>query len=421
MSAREIRMRVARHYRGILERIDGSWDRGECTAAMSELERAWPQIHAQLCWLRGHATEDSEARGLAARYPVAARHVLRAYLPAQERREGLELQREVAAASGERGLEVAAHCELAVCAHELGQPERALEHARTAWAVGESLPDPRLRADVLWALGYSEHVNGQDHRAVESFSQSLALRRELLDASHPEVVEALNGVAWAWSDLDEHQKVIELLSPVAPLGDALPVVEHAKLAATYRLLGTAFGRSGDLARAEQCCARALELDRRILAPGHRDLAVDLNDLAIVRHARGDLRGAIDCMREALAIDEKNYGESHPAAGLRMSNLGVLWREVGEQQLSLVALRRCLEIFRATYGDRHPTIANALAHLGRCLLDLRDPDGAVAALTQSIEMRRELQGEEHPRLAGDREALAAAQAARDAAQEVAALP
>ena len=76
------------------------------------------------------------------------------------------------------------------------------------------------------------------------------------------------------------------------------------------------------------CRRALAIDEKALGPDHPDVAIRLNNLAVLLSAERRLRGS-RALRRALAIGEKALGSDHPHTLLVKKNLDNLLQEVDQ--------------------------------------------------------------------------------------------
>ena len=56
---------------------------------------------------------------------------------------------------------------------------------------------------------------------------------------------------------------------------------------------------------------ALEFRRRVLPPGHPDIAVSLYNISLSYERAGDMRKAMDCTREAVVIWQAALPPGHP--------------------------------------------------------------------------------------------------------------
>ena len=60
---------------------------------------------------------------------------------------------------------------------------------------------------------------------------------------------------------------------------------------------------------------ALEFTRRVLPPGHPDIALSLCNISLSYEQAGDMRKAMDCAREALRIWQAALPPGHPHLNL----------------------------------------------------------------------------------------------------------
>jgi len=71
--------------------------------------------------------------------------------------------------------------------------------------------------------------------------------------------------------------------------------------------------------------RALEIDRNSLGEGHINVALGLNNLALLHYDRGAYTEALAILQRALAIEEQALGPQHPALINTIENSAVVLR------------------------------------------------------------------------------------------------
>jgi tetratricopeptide (TPR) repeat protein len=81
--------------------------------------------------------------------------------------------------------------------------------------------------------------------------------------------------------------------------------------------------------AESLARLALEMDKRMLGHEHPDVAISLNNLALLLKATNRLGQAEPLYRRALEIDEKNYGSDQPRVATGLNNLARLYYAQGQ--------------------------------------------------------------------------------------------
>jgi tetratricopeptide (TPR) repeat protein len=101
---------------------------------------------------------------------------------------------------------------------------------------------------------------------------------------------------------------------------------------------------GKREEAEALVRRALALFQRAFGPDHHEVAVNLNNLAAIRHARGDAQEAGQLYRRAIAIKERLFGTDHLEVGLTVNNLAVLYKCQARCTEAARLYRRALTIF-----------------------------------------------------------------------------
>ena len=65
---------------------------------------------------------------------------------------------------------------------------------------------------------------------------------------------------------------------------------------------------------------ALEFCRRVLPPGHPDIATSLYNISLSYEQAGDMRKAMDCAREAVVIWQAALPPGHPHLKAAVENV-----------------------------------------------------------------------------------------------------
>jgi tetratricopeptide (TPR) repeat protein len=92
-------------------------------------------------------------------------------------------------------------------------------------------------------------------------------------------------------------------------------------------------------------------------PVHYEIAVNLNNLGMVRRATGRLAEAEEMLRRALAVKERLFSAEHPDVAISAGNLAALLRDLGRLEEAEELARRAVTICEARLSAEHP---NALA-------------------------------------------------------------
>ena len=118
--------------------------------------------------------------------------------------------------------------------------------------------------------------------------------------------------------------------------------------------------------------RALAIDEKSYGPEHPNVAIGLNNLALLLQATNRLEEAEPLMRRALAIDEKSYGPEHPNVAIGLNNLAQLLQATNRLDEAEPLMRLGVTIFlkftRST-GHLHPHLKTAFGHYWSILAEM----------------------------------------------------
>ncbi|MBI2319289.1 MAG: CHAT domain-containing protein [Betaproteobacteria bacterium] len=207
--------------------------------------------------------------------------------------------------------------------------------------------------------------------------------------------------------------------------------DHANMAASQSILGSALLRQGRYADAEIRFRQALSIHERRTGGDSVGTASALNNLALALERMGDFAGAEVLLRRAYRNLEKALGPVHPDTATTMSNLGRVLDAQGKlgagagvgavppdraapgedpQQLAaraeeLIAAghlraaetlhHRVLAIHERTLGAEHPTTATSLSNLGNVLTLQGKLTEAERVHRGTLKIREKVLGPDHP--------------------------
>lgn len=294
--------------------------------------------------------------------------------------------------------------------------------------------EPEVRAALLETLGRLFHGLGELERADSILGTSLAERRRLHGADHPETASVLVSLAALKSDrgaLEEaqqlaeegatlmvrhrtrgHPEALRALTTVAHVlqsrGDysgSVAVLEEAlaafqgqstapeRLAALEELAGSHY-YAANYPMADSTNRTLLTLNRSLNGSGHPSVAGNLINLAAIRHQQGRFLESEEFYREALEIMEGWHGPRHlqPAA-VRSGLARALY---GQQRYDEAAdqVRLSLEVHEEVFGPVHPRVATLLNTLGSVEMDRGELDRAMELYRRAEAIYREVYGEDH---------------------------
>ncbi len=164
------------------------------------------------------------------------------------------------------------------------------------------------------------------------------------------------------------------------------------------LMGTTYAALGLYDESIPLLEQALELRKSLLGEAHIDLALSLNNLAIVMKDKGEYDAAEPLYRESLDMRRRLLGNDHSDVSESLNDLALLLSNKGEYETAAKLYRESLEIIRRLFGNEHPDVATGLNNLGLTLRELGDYDEAENLHREALAMRRRLLGNDHPRVA-----------------------
>ena len=201
------------------------------------------------------------------------------------------------------------------------------------------------------------------HRLVQD-----ATRRSLEPSTaRTRLIEALTWIDVAFIGDPEDVRTWPTLNLLAPHADVLVWAADriGIVDPTLRLmvaLGTLFSAQALYAQAEPLIRRALDLGEASYGTAHPNVAIWLNNLALLLQATNRLGEAEPLMRRAHAIDEASYGAEHPNVSRHLNNLARLLHDTHRLEEAEPLMRRALAIDEASYGAEHPDVAIDLNNL-----------------------------------------------------------
>lgn len=256
---------------------------------------------------------------------------------------------------------------------------------------------PLVGAAVRSTIGQTYQSLGRYDDAESLFAAALDTRQRLLGDAHADTVESLfhTGVVdRLQGEYAEAEALVRQTIALRRSGE-----ESAALAASLDELARTLDAQGRYDEARQAGEEALSIRRRVLGPGHRDVADSLFVLAgIETYGTGDYDRAEALHREALAIRRDVLGPRHAAVGESLNALAVVHLNQGDLAGAEALYTECLELYRAILGDEHPEVAMVMENLGGVYFQQERHEEAIALLHSVLDVRRRMLGDDHTAVA-----------------------
>lgn len=260
---------------------------------------------------------------------------------------------------------------------------------RTAQGVSGFLQDIFASADPSWAgrgLGAEATIREAIDQAAARIDVDLADEPAVAEALHRQMVSSYVALRRIEEGKFHARRVLDLQRSREAPGLVIARSLH-DLAQLYRT-------GGQLDSAAAALQESYRLFEVAGLPEVEDLALTLNERALLALERGDPRAAERDMSRALAIAEK-VGSADRVLAIGNSNLGVLRENLGETSGAEEAFRRA-ELFhaRAGSGDSYERGTN-LNNLATILVTRGRPGEAEAVMREARAIWDRTVGPDHP--------------------------
>ncbi len=173
------------------------------------------------------------------------------------------------------------------------------------------------------------------------------------------------------------------------------LADHPDVQATMmRTIGDVYSSLGLQSTARSMMERALEIHRRVLPPGHPEIATSELALGTVLHDEGRMVEADSLERSSLATRRALYGDDDLAVAEVLGQLAYTVENLGRLAEAESLFRRALTIERARRDPGDPLVAAAMTRLSRLLRRLEARDEAETLLREALAIELRAFGEVH---------------------------
>ncbi len=248
-------------------------------------------------------------------------------------------------------------------------------------------------AEVLFEVAELARLRGNYQRAEDLHGEALAIRRDTLPASDPDLAHSLHGLGMARYYSGKYEEAEDALR------EALAIHEQhfdadAERAAVQSDLGSLYHTTGRNDEAEQAFEASLANFRGLYGDMHPQVASNLNDLGLVYDDAGRMDEARAALTESLSIFKQLYPDGHPFVAETQAQLAGVVAAAGEVQLAETLYRESLDMLEQSVGRQHMLTARVNDSLGVFLLQRGRYDDAEPVLALSVDLHKSLLGERH---------------------------
>jgi tetratricopeptide (TPR) repeat protein len=275
-------------------------------------------------------------------------------------------------------------------------PHDLLQRAAHAYSM-------RLRRAVADIYGYDRAVTvllkySLVRRDVEGLTVHQTLQEFVLNETHTRERRryreaVIEGLLAAWPDRpwspDSWDRCRELVAHalrILEISSGERKTENVRSDAQLMMaVGLYFYGRRNLHGAQSFLEGSLKLSEQSYGQSDPEVAISLENLAVVLREIGNLESAESYLRRALQIRERRYGAFNIQIATTLDNLGITLREKGEFALAYNSLMRALNIREATAGTTSFEIVPSLENLAITLRSMGRFEEAKACLERALKI------------------------------------
>ncbi len=260
--------------------------------------------------------------------------------------------------------------------------------------IGEK--SPRLAASML-RLANLEYRLSNYEAAAAAANEALALNIAYYGEEHPETVSVMNTLAMSLEELGEKEEAYRMYRRIIEIRRDQPD-QGSNMAINLNNLAILLQQDGKLDEADELFAEAVELIDDVLGSEHPFMAYILNGYSGLHQDRGEYGLAEADLRRALEIGKAIFPETHPFIGVVYYNLGELFRITKKYSDAAQYYGYSLEQRRNSLPENHPDIAGTLYAIGGVKIKKEDFEYAESVLREAVNLRTEIYDVDDTRIA-----------------------
>ena len=275
--------------------------------------------------------------------------------------------------------------------------DQSLKCFEKALEIRQNTGDGVKAAQVYNVLGISFAKRRKFADAMDSFEQSLSLRKVALGEWSTDVAETLHNMGNCSAkkgDLDDAKSFYDesLRIKRKNLGNA-----HASVAQTLHNLGNIMSQKGSTEVAMQNYQDALSIRANILGTEHLDVAYSLHCIAKIHKKKHNIKAAQEYFNNALRIKHLHLRKNHTSIAESLEQLGLLYAEIGSQEEATTCLMGALNIFKSKNRDS-TKITEIYEALGDMFERNGDECNALNNFSKALRIQTKVFGEDNIKVA-----------------------
>jgi len=200
---------------------------------------------------------------------------------------------------------------------------------------------------------------------------------------------------------ENHFQHGELTEALAVSQRALEIAEqnfganHPEVALVLNNLALVDKKTGRYAEAEPLYKRALAIFEEAVGPKHPDVAIAMSNLAELYRLQGQTAQVEPLLKQALDIKQKALGPEHPSVGIANNSLAAFYVSQNRFDEATPLYEQAMKIIYNAYGPTHPLFAKTVTNVAELYSAQKKYDEAEQLFKMSLEVKEETLGPDHP--------------------------
>jgi len=235
----------------------------------------------------------------------------------------------------------------------------------------------------------ADHMDDQ----LEIMLAALETRKRSAAASAAALGELKQTQLMYRESAEHYQNAAEVIEALL---QRVPSEESQHLLVEYlNFSGSQFLGSGNYSQAESLLEKSLLLREQLFEENSLEVALGLNNLAVLYGDKGEYKKALFLYERVLLIREKILGKDHHLVGTTLSNLAGLYESMGKYNQSLFVYERALFIKERALGKDHHLVGTTLNNLAELYRVKGEYEKALPLYERSLSINENFLGKDHP--------------------------
>jgi adenylate cyclase len=258
-------------------------------------------------------------------------------------------------------------------------PDSAFILADELIAFGMKMNYPKGQAIGLNIKGVSKHLKGDYPKALDYYSQSLKINKQLDDQKG--IASSLINIGSIYSNQGDNPKALDYYSQSLKIFKQLD--DQKGIANSINNIGNIYFDQGDYSKALDYFSQSLKIFKQL--GDQKGIAMSLGNIGLIYSNQGDYSKALDYYSQSLKINEQLGDQKGIASSL--NNIGSIYSKQGDYPQALDHYSQSLKI-KEQLGDQRG-IAYSLNNFGSIYSKQGDYPKALDYYSQSLKIFKQL--------------------------------